>query len=82
MWIDMGGRPALHSLDKDDLPVGLLTGCRKVRELVPRVRRARFQRESLPSLLGLPDGGDTVGPSDWEFWDMLVIMTVAESSMQ
>ncbi len=74
--MDGHGKGALHRLDEDDIPVGLLTGCRKVRELVPRVRRARFQRESLPSRLGLPKGEDSVGPSDWEFWDMLVIMTV------
>ena len=40
--------------------MGLLCGCRKVNELVPSVRLARFHRESLPSLLGLPGGGETV----------------------
>lgn len=61
----------LRKHDEDDIPVGLLWGCMKVRELVPRVRRARFQRESLPSLFGLPDGGDTVGSLDGEVRDML-----------
>ena len=35
-----------------DLPrLGLLCGCRKVKELVPSVLLARFHNESLPSLL-------------------------------
>lgn len=41
-----------------DVPAGLVAGCKKVKELVPRVRLARFHRESLPSRLGLPGGGD------------------------
>ena len=34
------------------IPAGLVVGCKKVREFVPNVRLARFQRESLPSRLG------------------------------
>ena len=41
-----------------NVPAGLVAGCKKVKELVPRVRLARFHRESLPSRLGLPGGGD------------------------
>lgn len=42
-----------------DVPAGLVVGCKKVKELVPKVRLARFHRESLPSRLGLPGGGET-----------------------
>ncbi len=36
---------------EDESPfVGRLCGCRKVKELVPKVLLARFQRESLPFL--------------------------------
>ena len=41
-----------------DVPVGLVVGCKKVKELVPKVRLARFHRESLPSRLGRPGGGE------------------------
>ena len=41
-----------------DVPVGLVVGCKNVKELVPKVRLARFHRESLPSRLGLPGGGE------------------------
>ena len=44
--------------EEEDTPAGLLCGCKKVNELVPRVRLARFHNESLPSLLGLPSGGE------------------------
>ena len=43
---------------RNDVPAGLVVGCRKVKELVPKVRLARFHRESLPSRLGFPGGGD------------------------
>lgn len=48
----------LERLCVSDVPVGLVVGCKKVKELVPRVRLARFHRESLPSRLGLPGGGE------------------------
>jgi hypothetical protein len=32
---------------------------------VPNVRRARFHKESLPSLLGLPGGGEPAASSGW-----------------
>lgn len=38
------------------LGVGLLCGCKKVNEFVPKVRLALFHNESLPSLRGLPWG--------------------------
>ena len=41
--------------------MGLVVGCRNVKELVPKVRLARFHRESLPSRLGLPGGGEVEG---------------------
>ena len=40
------------------VPAGLVVGCKKVNELVPKVRLARFHRESLPSRLGLLAGGE------------------------
>ena len=46
--------------DRVDLPwAGLLCGCRKVRELVPKVCLARFHKETFPSLLGRPGAGET-----------------------
>lgn len=43
---------------ESDEPAGLVVGCKKVKEFVPKVRLARFQRESLPSRLGFPKGGE------------------------
>ena len=51
----------MHTIEKFwvcDVPVGLVVGCKNVKELVPKVRLARFHRESLPSRLGLPGGGE------------------------
>ena len=53
--------PTIEAIKKtlrSDVPAGLVVGCRKVKELVPNVRLARFHRESLPSRLGFPGGGD------------------------
>lgn len=36
------------------IPAGLVVGCKKVKEFVPKVRLARFHRESLPSRLVFP----------------------------
>lgn len=47
----------LITIPVTDLPCG----CKKVNELVPNVRLARFQRESLPSLRGLLGAGDLDG---------------------
>lgn len=62
----------IERLCLSDLPVGLVVGCRKVKELVPKVRLARFHRESLPSRLGLPGGGevDVEAFSDGEAWEV------------
>lgn len=38
--------------------LGLLCGCKKVKELVPSVRLARFHNESLPSLLPFLGAGE------------------------
>ena len=43
---------------RNNVPVGLVVGCKKVKEFVPSVRLARFHRESLPSRLGLSGGGE------------------------
>ena len=51
---DQGDCKALH----DNVPAGLVVGCKKVKELVPKVRLARFHKESLPSRLGLSAGGE------------------------
>ena len=51
-----------HSTE-NDVPLGRLWGCRNVKELVPNVRLARFHRESLPSLLSLPGGGEPAASS-------------------
>lgn len=57
----------------DDVPAGLVVGCKKVKELVPSVRLARFHRESLPSRLGFSGGGEVEAEasSDGEACDML-----------
>ena len=39
--------------------VGLLWGCKKVKEFVPNVCLARFHKDMLPSLLGRAVAGDT-----------------------
>ena len=52
------GTEAITKTLRKDVPAGLVVGCRKVKELVPKVRRARFHRESLPSRLGFPGGGE------------------------
>ena len=44
----LGARPQLRGDCANDVPAGLVVGCRKVKELVPKVRLARFHRESLP----------------------------------
>lgn len=51
--------PTIERLCVSDVPAGLVVGCKKVKELVPRVRLARFHRESLPSRLGF-SGGEEV----------------------
>lgn len=43
---------------RNNVPAGLVVGCKKVKELVPNVRLARFHKESLPSRLGLSAGGE------------------------
>ena len=48
----------IEKLCVGNIPAGLVVGCKKVRELVPKVRLARFHRESLPSRFGLPGGGE------------------------
>lgn len=46
--------------DRVDLPwVGLLCGCRKVKEFVPKVCLARFHNETFPSLRGCAGLGET-----------------------
>ena len=52
------GTEAIKKTLRNDVPAGLVVGCRKVKELVPKVRLARFHRESLPSRLGFPGGGE------------------------
>ena len=59
--------PTIEVIKKDityDVPAGLVVGCRKVKELVPKVRLARFHRESLPSRLGFPGGGEIEAEAD------------------
>lgn len=48
--------PACEWLYLSNVPAGLVVGCKKVKELVPKVRLARFHRESLPSRLGFSGG--------------------------
>ena len=43
-----------------------MVGCKKVKELVPNVRLARFHRESLPSRLGFSGGGDIEAEAEAE----------------
>ena len=43
---------------RNNVPAGLVVGCKNVKELVPKVRLARFHNESLPSRLGFPGGGE------------------------
>ena len=60
------GRPRVEEIEgalRNDVPAGLVVGCKKVKELVPKVRLARFHRESLPSRLGL-SGGEVEAEGD------------------
>ena len=63
---------------RNDVPAGLVVGCKKVKELVPKVRLARFHRESLPSRRGLVGGGEAEAeaeaPSDGEACDILDVV--------
>lgn len=56
--------PIFTVLSKSDVPAGLVVGCKKVNELVPKVRLARFHKESLPSRLGLSGAGETDAEAD------------------
>lgn len=50
--------PPTERLCVSNIPAGLVVGCKKVKELVPKVRLALFHKESLPSRLGLVGGGE------------------------
>ena len=43
-----------------------MVGCKKVKELVPKVRLARFHSESLPSRLAFCGGGEADAEAELE----------------
>ena len=61
---DLAQERSIRSIRVDNVPVGRLCGCRNVSELVPKVRRARFHKDSLPwRLIRPPVGGESVASS-------------------